>query len=243
MNTAKACVFAAFGIMVLGGCATTRTLSVSQANTAAISFAQGKPWLKPVKRSAVAVWLLTPTYKTHLSELLPPAFLVIVHNGGDRLISLSSEDVAATVAGHPVHLLTYEEYRDEIDRQARQEMVKTWAQAGWGPGRIDLPERWVMNSNDQLDHLPPELILSPGVDSALLDRRAQAQALVLEFRRGDLLADARLMLGLGQSAISPGRSAARVLRLRPSDLSSGQRLRILVKTGDETHEFLYEVGN
>jgi hypothetical protein len=231
----------ALAAALLAGCTTTHTLSVSQANTAAISFAQGKPWLESAKRNTVAVWLLTPTYQTHLSELLPPAFFVVVRNGGDRLISLSSGDITATAAGHPVHLLTYEEYRDEIDRQARQAMVGIWSQAGGLTGRTELPERWGLNSNDQPDHLPPELILSPGVDSALLDRRAQAQGLVLEFRRNALLADARWMLELNQSAIAPGHSAARVLRLRPSDLSSGQRLRILVKTGDETHEFLYEV--
>jgi hypothetical protein len=34
---------------------------------------------------------------------------------------------------------------------------------------------------------------------------------------------------------------AGVVRLALSDLSGGHRLRIRVKTGDETHEFLYDV--
>jgi hypothetical protein len=219
MNTVKACVLAAFAILVLGGCTTTRTLSVSQENGATLGFAQGRPWLQSVKRNTVAVWLLTPTYKTDLNDLIPPAFLVVVRNGGDQTMSLSRGDITATADGRPIHILTYEEYCGEIDRQAGQESFRLQEPLGRGEAPNESPELW-----------------EPGGIMWLGER-------LIDLQRDHLLADAGLMLVLDQYLIAPGQAIRGVVRLKPSDLSSGQRLRILVKTGDETHEFFYDVRN
>jgi len=219
MNTVKACVLAAFAILVLGGCTTTRTLSVSQENGATLGFAQGRPWLQSVKRNTVAVWLLTPTYKTDLNDLIPPAFLVVVRNGGDQTMSLSRGDITATADGRPIHILTYEEYCGEIDRQAGQESFRLQEPLGRGEAPNESPELW-----------------EPGGIMWLGER-------LIDLQRDHLLADAGLMLVLDQYLIAPGQAIKGVVRLKPSDLSSGQRLRILVKTGDETHEFFYDVRN
>jgi len=221
MNTVKACVLAAFAILVLGGCTTTRTLSVSQENGATLGFAQGRPWLQSVKRNTVAVWLLTPTYKTDLNDLIPPAFLVVVRNGGDQTMSLSRGDITATADGRPIHILTYEEYCGEIDRQAGLASLEFQEPLGIVPGAANQG--------------PEEREAYRSV--------AQFGKRMIDLQSGELLADAGLMLVLDQYLIAPGQAIKGVVRLKPSDLSSGQRLRILVKTGDETHEFFYDVRN
>ena len=242
MNPVKACVLAAFGLAVLSGCATTRTLSVSAENKAAPVYVQGRPWLQSAKRNSVALWLLTPTYKTRLSELLPPAFLVVVRNGGDQVIGLSRGDITATVAGRPVHVLTSEEYQGEINRQATQTSAAIWAQQPGLGGQVMLPERWVERADGQVDHLAPELILTPAVDGTPVERRLQFEQAMVDQRRGELLADAGSMLPSARQAIGPGQTFACVLRLAPAGLSGGRQLRVLVRVGDETHEFVYDIG-
>jgi hypothetical protein len=215
----KTLVLAVSGIMGLTGCTTTRTLSVCQENGAMLSYVRGKPLLQSMKRNTVAVWLLTPTYKTDLADLTPPAFLVAVRNGEDQTISLSRDDITATVESRPIHILTYEEYCSEINRQTGVESLRVQKPLGQGEAPNESPEMW-----------------EPGGIMQLVEQ-------TVDLRRDVMLRDARLMLVLDQYPIAPGHAFKGVVRLRPSDLSGGQRLRILVKTGDETHEFLYDVGS
>lgn len=241
MNAVKAPVLAAFGIMVLTGCTTTRTLSVSVENRTAPGYVQGKPLLQSVKRNTVAVWLLTPTYKTDLGDLLPPAFIVAVRNGGDQTISFSRDDVTATVEGRPIHILTYEEYRGEIYRQ----QVWEWARAHWaaeGPifqeaNRFP-QERRIHDGGRTKDLTDP---MYAGYYGPPMYTDYYGPVSTDDMTLDELLADARLMLVLDHYPIAPGQAVKGVVRLKPSDLSSGQQVRILVKAGDETHEFLYDV--
>jgi hypothetical protein len=134
-------------------------------------------------------------------------------------MSLSRGDITATADGRPIHILTYEEYCGEIDRQAGQESFRLQEPLGRGEAPNESPELW-----------------EPGGIMWLGER-------LIDLQRDHLLADAGLMLVLDQYLIAPGQAIRGVVRLKPSDLSSGQRLRILVKTGDETHEFFYDVRN
>lgn len=242
MNTVKACVLAAFGVAALGGCTTTRTRSVSVENKAAPVYAQRRPWLQSAQRNLVARWLLTPADKTQLSELLPSAFLLVARNGGDQTIGLARGDIMATVEGRPIHVLTPGEYRGVIDRQASQASATIRAQRPGLGGEVELAERWVEREDGQVDHLMPEIILTPGVDGAPVERLRPLEQARVNQRRDTLLADVGLMLPPARQAIAPGRTFACVVRLTPSNLSSGRRLRILVKAGEETHEFACDIG-
>jgi hypothetical protein len=240
MNTVKACMLAAFAIMALGGCTTTHTLSVPRGNRIAPVYVEGKQWLQSVKRNTVEVCLLTPTYKTPRGDLLPPAFLVVIRNGGDQTISLWHDDITVTVEGRPVHILTYEEYRDQITRQ--EDWISAMANSERGPifGKATpFPQEQMLQEQrgEENDYGRTEdRNQTWGSTGALL----AAQRLV-DLRRDTELAKSRLALLLDQDLITPGQEIRGVVCLKSSDLSSGHRLRIRVRTGDETHEFVYDV--
>jgi hypothetical protein len=214
-NAAKACVLAAFVVMILGGCATMGTLSVSPANQAALINREERPFLRSAGKNTVAVWLLTPTYRTHLRDLRPPAFLVLFRNGGSGRIILTRKDITATAGGRPIHMITYEEYCDEIERRADKALYAVEVKADW-----------------QYDNY------MPGDNPYAIEQRGVRD--VGSWRKA-LLADAQLMLVADRYLIGPNQAMWGVVRLEPSDLSSGQQLRILVRMGEETHEFVYDV--
>ncbi|HUJ44973.1 MAG TPA: hypothetical protein VLW52_15355 [Opitutaceae bacterium] len=246
MNAVNAPLLAAFSIVVLAGCTTTRTLSVSVDNKTAPVYVQGKPMLQSVKRNTVAVRLLTLTYKTDLGDLLPPTFLVAVRNGGEQPISLSRDDITASVEGRAIHLLTYEEYCDEITRRLGREMATI--EAAWRG--VDSPPPVIVKPWENLDQTDRLYRGGVSYDFATL-RSAQADAAFIEQgsahlgalhqRRESLLADAQLMMVAEQYSVAPGETINRVIRLSPSDLSSGDRLNIKIKTDGEMHEFFYDV--
>jgi hypothetical protein len=240
MNAVKAPVLAASAIIVLGGCITTHRLSVSVENKAAPDYQNGMHWLKSVKRNTVAVSLLTPIYKTDTGDQLPPAFLVEVSNGGDQTIELSRDDITATVDGRPIQLLTYGEYCRLIYRES-----------GWAVARIQRAlhgaapsDRGIDSPSQNLSDTGPrgyvEVMGAPNVDSSS-EVLGATEISTINLHRDADLANARMMLTLDQSSLAPGVSITGVFRLKPSDLPGRQRLRIMIKAGDEMHEFLYDV--
>ena len=217
MSAMKACVLAAFGVATLTGCTTVRTLSVSPENSTARANGEVSGerivWLQSAKKNTVAVCLLTPAFSIRLAELAPPAFLVVVRNGGEQTISLSGDDVTATLDGRPIHLLTSGEYLAAIHNQEVWVSAKMrWADEG------PLGKR-----NDYI---------GPASDFSAVARTP-----------GDALRDVDLFPVLGQYSIAPEKTIQGVVRFKPSELSRGQRLRIVVRAGDETHEFVYDVGH
>lgn len=220
-------VLAAAG-MILGGCATTRTLSVSAGNPGAPIEAGGKHWLNSVQRNTVSVCLLTPRFKARPESLLPPVFLVEVRNGGSQTLRFSRDDVAAAVDGRPVHLLTHEGYVGEIDRQ----------QDRWVSAR----RRWANEGPifSQAGTFPQERSVNDGGRSE--DLRTWNSWVVPEgeAQLDALSRDAQSMLE--QCAVAPGQTAGGVVRLVAADLARGRHLRISVRVADETHEFVYDLG-
>jgi hypothetical protein len=241
MNAMRACVLAAFGVATLTGCTTARTLSVSQENrtTRANGKVNGerKHWLLSVKKNTAAVCLLTPACSIRLEDLSPPAFLVAIRNGGDQTISLSRDDVTATVDGRPIHILTYEEYCAAIHDQE----VWEWARARWasdGPvsGKVAPPPL------EQRAYPPEGYCYTPSTDTNDFVIPVSVSTIIAR-TPDDALLDVRSMPVLGQYSIAPGQTVSGVVRFKPSELSRGQRLRILVRAGDEMHEFVYDVGH
>jgi hypothetical protein len=234
MNPAKACVLTAFAFLFLEGCTTTRTLSVSRANKTAPVLESGRPLLQSPGKYAAAVWLLTPTYKTRLGDLLPPAFLVVVRNDGDRALTLSREDISATAGGQPIHLLTYNEYCDEIDHQARLAGVKVRDRANRAEGEM------YRDSKGRIRYLNPVAAPTSYAEWVHIEQQAWAGGKLIARQHDALLADARQMLDL--CSIAPGQTGGGIVRLDPVALSPGQHLSLLVNAGGATHTFLFDVG-
>jgi hypothetical protein len=235
-------------LALCGGCTTTRTLAVSNLNPTAPTFEHGVPCLQSARTNAVTVWLLTPVYRTDLRDLHPPAFRVLVKNGGDRAFDFFPDNISASSGGTAVHVFTAEEFIREIDRQAavlvhmldigtaetkekadQTEAYAAVATPGTSPGAngpvydfSTVPHRLGEDAKEQ-------------IDEQAAGRRAE-----IERWRRELLDDARLMLG--RHTVAPGAMAGGVVRLAPAGVGGGQPLKIVITAGGETHEFYFDVG-
>ena len=248
VKTALACGLG-FAISLGSGCTTTRTLSVSPANPTAATSEQGVTCLRSVKRNAVTVWLLTPEYQTDLNEFDPPAFRVLVSNGGDKTFDFSLVNVAALSGEDSVHVFTREEYSRAITlhavallhgvdvqtaRQlaAEEKMQASIAVADSGP---------VVGANGTLLHdFSTHEASSSGADVARIEESAKNRRTAIYLRRKELLDEANLMLV--PHTVAPGATAGGIGKLDPALISRGQPLKLVVTAGGEAHEFVFEVG-
>ena len=246
MNAMKAPVFAAFGIMALAGCTTTRTLSVSPANPTTATSAQGATGLRSVKTNAVTVWLLTPEYQTDLRKFAPPAFRVLVSNGGDKAFDFSVADVSASSGGNSVHVFTAAEYREAINRQAQTrllDVIRKTAQQKANEGFFatsDTPA--VLDAEGRLVHEVSFPLSSSTVEGwAEIEAAAADKRDAINLERMERLDEARWMLV--RRTVAPGSMAGGIVKLDPTQISRGQALKLVITAGGEPHEFIFEVGS
>ena len=233
-----------FAMALCSGCTTTRTLSVSPANRTAATSEQGVPCLQSVKKNAVAVWLLTPEYQTDLREFDPPAFRVLVRNGGDKAFDFSPVNVIASSGGNSVHVFSSGEYCQAIDRyedallQAAHE-------------RTALQKAQAVSAEELLGSVSSRDPMRLGVGGdfsghqvsdfqAGIDQAATDQWNAINLKRKNLLDEAQLMLV--PHTVAPGLMAGGIVKLDPAQISRGQPLKLVVTVGGETHEFVFEVG-
>jgi len=242
MNMTQAGALAAIGFAALTGCTTVRTLSVARedGSTQAIGEVnrERKLFLLSAERNTAAVCLLTPVFSIDLDDLAPPEFLVVVRNGGDQTIRLSRDGVTATVDGRPVQVLTLEAYLAAIHEQERWESARArWEEEGPVfreaapfPQEVQIYSPWEGGGRSYVP--PPDRLPAPRPIAAGRVGNTPGKALLAT----------RSLPVLGEPSIAPGKSVHGVVRLKPSELARGRRLRIRVRVGDETHEFAYDVG-
>jgi hypothetical protein len=245
----KAGLLSGLGLAVAfsGGCTTTRTLAVSPANAIAPTYEHGTPCLQSVKQNTVTVWLLTPEYRTNLQDLRPPAFRVLVKNGGDRDFEFSPASITASADGRAVQVLTAGEYAKEIDRQAAILAHMLDLGSAGAKEKADQSEAFAAAATPGTTTgvngpLPDFSTIPHGLAADAkeqIDATTERRRAEIEAWRKDLLADAQMMLD--RQTVAPGAMAGGVIRLAPEDLGGGP-LKIVIAAGGETHEFLFDVG-
>jgi hypothetical protein len=232
-----------------GGCTTTRTLSVSPSSQTVATSEPGVPCLQSVKANAVTVWLLTPHYRNDPREFSPPAFRVLVRNDGDESFAFSTASIAASSGESPIHVITPEEYRQEVIRRAEhllrgveataakrlagEEALREYAQA-YAPRTVRGPNGELMNDFSWRDDGSITAAVA-GIES-----EAETQRAAIRARTQRLLGAAPMMLA--KTTVAPGLMAGGIVKLEPSRIQRGRPLRLVVAAGGETHEFFFDVG-
>ena len=234
MKSFSRLMLVALGAAGMGGCTVTGTISAIPQNKVTATQSGGKTWLVSVRKNTVAVCTLTPTYKTHAKDLLIPAFMVAVRNGGAEGISLSFDDVTASVDGRTLHRLTYDECCQEVIARGDREIATIKAAIGnmWSP--LDVSQR---------DQSMAENAATGFQAMWAFSEQGQTRIMQLGQRREALLAEAKSIMGPSPYPIAPGQAIRRVILFRPSELSAGHQLHIRVTVGGETHEFAFNLDS
>jgi hypothetical protein len=233
-------------LALCGGCTTTRTLTVSGLNPIAPTYEHGVPCLQSARTNTVTLWLLSPEYRADIRELAPPAFRVLVRNGGDRVFEFSPDCITASWGGTAVHVFTAGEYSREIDRQAEilvhmvdigaagaKEKADQFEAYAATPGTV-VSQGKVLYDFSTVEHGSASDAKAQ-IDAATVSRRAE-----IETWRKNLRNEAQMMLG--RQTVAPGAMAGGIVKLEPSRIQRGRPLRLVVAAGGETHEFFFDVG-
>jgi hypothetical protein len=236
-----------FAISLGGGCTTTRTLSVSAANSAAATSEKGVTCLRSVQRNAVTVWLLTPKYQTDLREFDPPAFRVLVSNNGDKAFDFSLVNIIASSGGNSVHVFTREEYCQAINRYEDallEAFHKQTAQQKAPAGELldSISSRDPLLSGGSSGQQMHDFTGIQYSDSlAKMEETAGDRRTAIYLKWKELLDEAKLMLV--QHTVAPGSTAGGIVKLDPASIRRGQPLKLVVTVGGEAHAFVFEVGS
>lgn len=245
--------FLLLGIMmvILAACTTTRTLSVSPDNPATRTEEAGMPCLRSTGANPVTLWLLTPRFRTDPDDLAPPAFRVLVKNGGAEAFAFSPANITASAGGTAVRVLTAVEFAREIDRQAVA--MRQMADSNVAKAREKLDQfEAVANLALATPGTTPGTGVGPMYDFSTvrqsstdqareqLDANQKSRAAEIEAWRQNLLEGVQMMLG--EHTVSPDEMAGGVVRLDPRAVAAGRTLKLVVTAGGEAHEFLFEVG-
>jgi len=234
--------------LALTGCATTRTLTFSSSNPVAPTDEHGVPCLHSGGANPVTLWLLTPRFRTDPDDLTPPAFRLLVKNGGAQPFAFSPANLAASSGGASVHVYTAAEFAGEINVQA--------------VALHRLSDQNVAEAMEKLDAYESMAAIMPagqtaGLNGPMYDfstvphpdteaEKAQVAATEksrrdeIEIWRQSLLDGAQMMLG--EHTVPPGEMAGGVVRLDPRAVGAGRTLRLVVTSGGEVHEFVFDVG-
>jgi len=234
--------------MALGGCTATRTLTVSAANPAAATEEGGVPCLRSAGTNPVTLWVLTPRFRASLDDLAPPAFRILVKNGGRQAFAFSPASIMAFSDGTEVPVLTAAEYLRAIDVQAVALERMTDVASAQARQKIDDYEALASNATAGIttDTAKPMYDFStvPHPDTEAEKEKVAASE---KDRRDEINRWRRRLLDdvpamLGDQTVAPGTMAGGVIRLAPENVSPGRTLKLTENAGGETHEFLFEVG-
>ncbi|HUJ45133.1 MAG TPA: hypothetical protein VLW52_16180 [Opitutaceae bacterium] len=247
----KTLLWLAQGLVMLGGggCATTRTISIAPAGLATVVSDQGVPCLQSKHANAVTVWLLTPKYQRAAREYDPPAFRVLVHNGGDREFAFSADSIAASSGTSSVRVLTPDDLRralirreeeqlHDIDVKAAKELAGQAALHGYAEAHTAHMDFGV---NGPMRSPSPDGVGSPDLAQTRVEEAARAARAAIRDRTNQLLSDVPTMVV--PTTVGPGLAAGGIVKLEPSQIHRGRPLRLVVTAGGETHEFLFDVGS
>ena len=189
------------------------------------------------------VWVspVVDDYEIHLHDLRPPAFVILVQNGGGAPLDLGPRNVTATSGGKAVTLLVRAKFVAAVNRSADLQIHKVKDSTDAAPLE-NVPGKWVLTSDDQgSSYEPPEVDAVPSYVLEELDAKAKLMTRAIERMRGLYLDQAKTMLETQR--IAPGSSGGGVVMLRPREIVAGEVLVIRVDVGSESHEFLFDVTN
>jgi len=218
-------------VVGLGGCTTTRTITVLPTGGLRPVDELGSQVLLSQKVSGVGVRLLAKRFSS--DDKMLPAFYVGVVNGTTGALGYSPGNITAFSGDHPVRVYSYAELRNTLNRNADAAISSLEAQAltqEVGP-QGDAYSVFLPGTQGSLDD---HRLRTMYADQAAAERNHLA-ALIQSMRQSNL---SRL---LRDSTISPSGFAGGIVALHARDLRAGQPLRLVVTVGGETHEFLFDV--
>ena len=231
--------------IALGGCATTRTLSFSSSNLVAPIDEHGVLCLHSGGANPVSLWLLTPRFRTDPDDLTPPAFRLLVKNGGGQAFAFSPANLAVSCGGASVHVYTAVEYARAIDAQAVALHRMADQNVAQAREKLDELETYAAAAAPAVDTMglvdfSSVRQASTEQDREQLDANQKNRQTEIETWRQNLLEGAQMMLG--EHAVPPGEMAGGVVRLDPRAVGAGRTLKLVVTAGGESHEFVLDVG-
>jgi len=228
MSTVKAWLLAAFGITALGGCALTKTLTVSPASAIQPVYRQGRLVLQSQKKNGVEVEVLTRQFSDQTDAL--PSFFVAVRNGGEVEVEFSLENITTYSGESRVRVYTVEELEKRVRSEGEAEaaavaaneaaQLKDAAMSRQTTSRNlkDNPVAWTMTK--------AQGNARNGMDQSGSSRNQQPNDLT-----GMLM----------RSTVRPRETVGGTIKLHAEDIRSGQPLRLVVAIGGEVHEFMFDV--
>jgi len=249
MNPRRYLLAAGLGAaLALCGCTATRTLTVSPSNPAAPTEEAGVPCLRSAGTNPVTLWLLSPHFRATMDDLSPPAFRVLVKNGGAQAFAFSPDSIAAFSGGTAVHVLAAEEYVRAIDAQAVALERLTDVNVAQARQKLDAYEALAAiatpgqtaGANGPMYDFSTVPHPDTDIAKAQLSAMEKSRRDEIEAWRQRLLDDAQAMLD--RHTVAPGTMAGGVIRLAPEDVAPGRPLKLTITAGGETHEFLFDVG-
>lgn len=240
----------AIAVVLVTGCVSTKTVTVSSASPVRATYEQGTAVLKSQKTNGVVVRVLTGQFSKETHAL--PAFYVAVSNAGEKEIDFSTANVSALSGKNRVEVYTFEAMEKKIKREAAmmafalamnsasQSMAASMPQTTHSSGSVYATGT---GGSARAVYSGTTTTYNPAAASA-----AQAQINAQTMNQMSMVASARDIqlnnLGsmLRRNTLAPGAFAGGVVKLHAEDIQSGEPLKLVVSVGGEPHEFVFDIG-
>ena len=244
--------------VLTAGCETIRTVQPSNVNSVPIVYDQGVAILTSKHVNTVIVRLTYPVLRSRGNRL--PAFYIGVLNAGTEPIDFSTANVTITSGTSVVHVYTYEELEERIERQANTARALTALGAGLQSASASMPQQsfvsGTVNTNAQVygsngsyasgtavsNYTGTATTYDPAASAAAvaqIDANESRQMRMIEASR-DMEMN-QLQSILRRNTVSPGMSAGGLVAFEPGDVESNQPLQLRVELPEELHEFYFDV--
>lgn len=237
-------------LLILLGCASPRSISVSNLNAVDTTYEQGVAVLKSVKSHAVVLRVLSTSFSNETREL--PALLVGFANGRDHAIDFSTQNISCRSGDRVVKVYNFEELEKKIKKEAAllafalamnsasQSMAASMPQHTYSSGTVSAYGSGGFAHGSYSGY---STTYNPAASAA-----AQAQINANTMNMMTAVASSRniqlnsLSSMLRRNTVGPGEFVSGVVKLHAEDIVAGQPLRLVVSLGSENHEFIFDIS-
>lgn len=239
-----------FSGLLLSGCVSTKSITVSDASPVRATYEQGTAVLKSQKTNGVVLRVLTAEFTKETNAL--PSFYVAISNGGDKEIDFSTTNLAAFSGKERVRVYTFEELQKKINREAAMMAFALAMNSASQSIAASMPQTTYSSGSAyasgtggyaRATYSGTTTTYNPAAAAA-----AQAQINAQTMNQMSMVASARdIQLNntgsiLKRNTVPPDAFAGGVIKLHAEDIRDGQPLKLIVSLGDETHEFVFDIG-
>ena len=246
----KLLFFIGCALLIFLGCASPRSITVSNLNAVDATYDQGIAVLKSIKTHGVVIRLLTSIFSNETREL--PALLVGFFNGSDHAIDFSTQNISCISGSKTVKIYTFEELEKKIKSEAAllafalamnsasQSMAASMPQQTYSSGTVSA---YGSGGYAHGSYSGYSSTYNPAASAA-----AQAQINANTMNMMTAVGSSRniqlnnLSSMLRKNTVDPGEFVSGVVKLNATDIIAGEPLRLIVSLDSENHEFIFDVS-